>query len=227
MDLAAVCSWRVRWGWWVLLRPRLAPLLWEEGFVMLGGWGLLGWDLPCDQQCGRAALPVPGLPLLCAVLLGDTLRMGKRSLSPGGTAMLRQEMPLQMENKTTWRDGRCFPREERCGCIVLKCIILEGRPSFPLPCPFLILAFPRRACAGKTLPNIAKPTLHIAGGEGKLEVFTSPKIMGCKVFGGLPQASVCGSVTQCSHCLRKAVSCLLLGTSLGARVTPVTRDGLC
>lgn len=46
--------------------------------------------------------------------------------------------------------------------------------------------------------------------ETQLEIFTSPKIMGCKVFGGLPRASVCGSVTRCPHCLRKAVPCLLL-----------------
>lgn len=50
-----------------------------------------------------------------------TLQACNCSPSPGGTAMLHQEMPLQMENKTTWRDGRCFLRAGRRGCIVLEC----------------------------------------------------------------------------------------------------------
>lgn len=48
---------------------------------MLGGCGLLSWDLPCVRQCGRAALPVPGLPLLCAVLLGDTASVQPQPVS--------------------------------------------------------------------------------------------------------------------------------------------------
>lgn len=172
----------------------------RRGLPRLEPEGLLGWGLPCVRQRGQAALLVPGLPLLCAALLGDSLRACSHSPSPGGTAMLCQETPLQMETKATWRDGRCFPRGGGRGCIVLK-----RRPSLPLPCPFLILTSPRRVSAGKALLMLQNQSFTLQEVEAQLEIFTSSKIMGCEGFGGLPQACVCSSVTLCSHCSRKAV----------------------
>lgn len=58
---------------------------------------LLRGGCPESGSAGRRLCSFPGCPfLLHAVLQAQNL-----SASPGGTAVLRQEMPLQMETQTT------------------------------------------------------------------------------------------------------------------------------
>lgn len=53
---------------------------------------------------------MPGLPRLCVVLLGDSLRA---HLVEGQTAVLCREMPLQMETKHSFEGSQMCPKRGR------------------------------------------------------------------------------------------------------------------
>lgn len=163
--------------------------------------GLLSWRLPCVRQHGQAALLVPGRPLLCATLLGDSLRA-----CPWWDSDALSGNAAANGDKNNLEGWQMLPkRGGGRGCIVLKCIVPERRPSLPLPYPFPILASPRRVSAGKALLILQNQPFTLQEVEAQLEIFTSPKIMDCEEFGGLPRAGVCSSVTWCW--LRKAACC--------------------
>lgn len=80
----------------------------------------------------------------CPFLLRAALQAQNPSQSSGGTAVLSEEMPLQMETNNL-KGWRILPERGRRW----RGIVLKHRPSLVLPCPFLILASPGRVSAGK------------------------------------------------------------------------------
>lgn len=129
----------------------------------------------------------------CPFLLRAALQAQNPSQSSGGTTVLREEMPLQMETNNL-KGWRILPeRGTRWRGIVLK-----HRPSLVLPCPFLILASPNRVSAGKAPAVLQNQRFTRREVEAQLVISTHPKIIGCQRFAGLPGGAVCGSVTLCS-----------------------------
>lgn len=75
----------------------------KRGFAVPGGWGGYSRAGGCPASGG-----VGRWLFLCQ---GRPVSVTRCERVPGGTAMLRQEMPLQTGTKTTRRDGRCSLKE--------------------------------------------------------------------------------------------------------------------
>lgn len=163
--------------------------------------GLLGWGLPGIQQRGQAALLVPGLPFAvlrfwvscCTRAITACLLVGRRRFVT--KCRCRQKQLGGMADAS--QEG------EDAG-------VSTSSADLPFCFPALFSSSPlQEVSAGKALLTLQTQPFTLQEAEAQLEIFTGPKIMGCKEFGGLPQAGVCGSVTLCSYCLRKAVPYLL------------------
>lgn len=120
------------------------------------------------RGCSAGGCPAPGSVggRLC-LRRGCPFSVPRCERAPGGTAVLRQETPLQMETKTTWRDGRCFLKEgEDVGVSSLS----ASSPSADLPFrfPALFSSSPlqgefllgKRRERGKTDPSRCRRRRH-------------------------------------------------------------------